>query len=60
MLNFIRSRTDKEYQQIVRKTKLFLLNMTEWSMFKESAEYLSKNMTESDINSLSYLINHQE
>ena len=54
---FILKRKDKEFSDVVKKTKQSLEMMKEWSMFKENIDYLWTNLSNSHKNSLTQLMN---
>ena len=56
-VKFIQKRRDKEYKEIVQKSREFVKMITKWDFFQESGDYLFKNLSNSHRNSLNSLIN---
>ena len=54
---FILKRKNKEFSEVVKKTKQSLEMMKEWSMFKENIDYLWANLSNSHKNALTQLMN---
>jgi hypothetical protein len=55
---FVAKRGDKQYKEIVAKTKESLLMMKEWSLFKDSSDFLWESLSYGQKRTLMRLISN--
>lgn len=54
---FVMKRKDREFREIVQKTRQSLMLIKEWTLFKESTDYLWSSLSHSHRSALTQLIN---